>query len=309
MLFLKKNERAIFLFHRILPVRDEMWDPIDPALFKKSLQYIQKQFHVIPLKEMLFYPRPASGKPLAAITFDDGYHDFIDYAIPILDVYKLKASMYVISDSIDKNLPTWTYLLDHIFAKTTKLEWKGFNFFDLPAEYHHTRWSNNKERIEYCKKLKQFLKKIPALRRDEVIAGILTYFDDIAYPDGMMMSWEDIKQVHSAGFEIGSHSVSHPTLATLEDERQIEFELQESAKRIREKTGIEPDIFSYPIGSYDERVKRIARKTGYKAGLAVNGKPYDPEKQDIFEVPRIELYNENWIKNKNRLNGLISYFK
>jgi peptidoglycan/xylan/chitin deacetylase (PgdA/CDA1 family) len=309
MLFFSKQDIAVLLFHRILPVRDNMWDPIDPDLFEKTLRYVQKKFHVVPLKEALFENNMVSAKPLAAITFDDGYSDFIQYAMPVLDKYKMTASMYIVSDCIDRDLPPWTYLLDNIFAKTKKLSWPDIEVNSFPPEYQVTSWNTAEERIAYCKKFKQYLKRIPAQQRNSIIANALLNFNDVEDPHGLMMSWNDVKQIHSAGFEIGSHSVTHPTLATIEDEKTILFELTESARRIKAKTDIEADIFSYPIGSYDERVKQLTKNAGYKAGLAVNGKKYTPGKQDIFEVPRIELYNESWLKTRSRTNGTVSYLK
>jgi peptidoglycan/xylan/chitin deacetylase (PgdA/CDA1 family) len=309
MLFLSKQDIAVLLFHRILPVRDTMWDPIDPLLFKKTLQYVQKKYHIVPLKEVLFENKTTSSKPLAAITFDDGYHDFIDYAVPIMDKFKITASMYVVSDCVDKNLPPWTYLLDNLFAKTKKLFWTNFDATILPPEYQCTKWNSSEERIAYCKKIKQYLKLMPAQQRNNIVTSALLNFDDVENPSNLMMSWEDIKQIHSAGFEIGSHSVTHPTLATIEEEESITFELIESARHIKEKTNIVSDIFSYPMGNYDERVKRLTQKAGYKAALAVNGKKYTQGKQDIFEIPRIELYNESWLKTKLRSNGTVSYIK
>ncbi|UAY52228.1 polysaccharide deacetylase family protein [Ferruginibacter albus] len=307
MVFLSKQNIAVLLFHRILPLRDEMWDPIDPALFKQTLDYAKKKFHVVPLSEILFNQKPRSSKPLAALTFDDGYHDFIDHAIPILDAHKMKASMYVVSDCIDKNLPTWTYVIDYLFVNTKKLQWDNFNHPDLPGEYHLVKWNTQQERINYCKKLKQYIKWIPASKRDEIINDLLINFDDVKSPHGLMMSWAEVKQINNAGFEIGSHSVTHATLATIEDDNVVEFELKESAKRITAQTGIVPSVFSYPIGSYDERVKKLTKKAGYKAALAVNKKMYAPERDDIFEIPRIELYNESWLKTKMRVNGTVSY--
>ena len=307
MLFISKKNIAVLLFHRILPVRDEMWDPIDPLLFDQTLQYVNKKFFVRPLQELLFEKKICSTKPLAAITFDDGYKDFIEYALPILDKYNNKASMYIISGCIDKNLPTWTYTIDYLFSKTQKLDWKNFDFPELPVEFLTTYWKNANERIEYGKKIKQYLKKIPAAKKEKIIESMLLNFDDIKRPNGLMMSWDEIKQLHNSGIEIGSHSVTHPTLATIEDENLIEFELKASASTIKEMTGITPDIFSYPIGSYDERVKRLVKKAGYKGALAVNQKIYNPVTMDLFEIPRIEFYNESWIKTKARANGMISY--
>ncbi len=291
-----------------MPVRDEMWDPIDPVLFEQSLRFLQKHFHVISLSELLFNP-PLSTRPLAAITFDDGYHDYIDYALPLLDKYKMNSSLFVIADCIDKNLPTWTYIVDYYFSQSGKLTFNDVDLSGLDEQYQVKKWNSKQERIDYCKKFKQYIKSIPGQRRDSIINDMIRNFNDIESPEGIMVTWDEIKQVKAAGHEIGSHSVSHPTLVTLGDDDLINAELKNSAERIAQQTGIIPRIFSYPIGSYNQRVKQLTKDAGYKAALAVNEKPYNPKKEDLFEVPRIQLYNESWAKTKLRMNGAITLLK
>src|SRR5438067_13192415 len=115
MIFLSKQNSAVLLFHRVTPVRDKMWDPMDPVFFDNTLLYVQKNFHTLPLNELLFDVPRHSSKPLAALTFDDGYKDFIDYSIPILNKYSMPASMFVVADCIENNTPTWTYVIDYVF--------------------------------------------------------------------------------------------------------------------------------------------------------------------------------------------------
>jgi len=309
MLFYSRQDKAILLFHRVHPHRDPMWDPMDPALFADTLKYMQKNFHVITLNELLFDKTIRSSKPLAALTFDDGYRDFIEYSIPIMDKAKVKASMFVVTDCIDKNVPTWTYIMDHVFANSEKMEWNGFDVSSLPEEYHKTSWPDKNEKMDYCRSFKQYIKWISADSREAIINSLLKNFDDVEYPSGMMMSWEEIRQIQSAGFTIGSHSVTHPSLRTIPDNGTITTELKDSSQRIKEETGVVPEIFSYPLGSYDERVKEIAKHVGYKAALAVNYTKYNPAKQDMYEIPRIELYNEGWGKTKMRINGILGYLK
>ena len=309
MIFYSKQDKAILLFHRVLPERDPLWDPIDPALFKQTLKYVSKNFHVVTLDEILFEKNVSSSKPLCALTFDDGYRDFIDHAIPILDKEKISASMFLVTDCIDKGIPTWTYIVDHIFANSNKMEWAGFDPAELPEEYSKMKWETKQEKIDYCRKFKQYIKWIPSTKRDIIIKSLLENFNDTTYPPNMMMTWDEVRQIQAAGFGIGSHSVTHPSLATIEDKDAIRFELAQSKKRIKEETGFDSTVFSYPVGSYDERVKEIARETGYKAALAVNYKMYNPAKQDIYEIPRIELYSESWLKTKLRINGTFTYLK
>ncbi|CAN5761210.1 polysaccharide deacetylase family protein [soil metagenome] len=309
MLFYSKQDKAILLFHRVFPERDPLWDPIDPSLFAETLKYMRKNFHVISLDELLFEKNIQSTKPLAALTFDDGYRDFIDFSIPIMDKAGMTASMFIVTDCIDKGMPTWTYIVDHIFAHSAKMEWKGYDPLLLPDQFRKIKWENREAKMNYCRKFKQYIKWIPSTTRDVIVKSLLENFNDVQYPPGMMMNWHEIRQIQSAGFSIGSHSVTHPSLATIKDEDSIRFEMEESANRIKAETAKSPQIFSYPVGSYDERVKKIAEETGYKASLAVDSKMYDPSKQEMFEIPRIELYNESWLKTKMRINGVYGYLK
>ncbi len=309
MIFYSKHTALVLLLHRVLPVRDAMWDPMDPKLFERTLQYVQKHFHVIALQELLFHRPAVSSKPLAAITFDDGYRDFIDYSIPLLKKYNIPASMFVTTDCIENNLPTWTYLLDTVFEKSGILCFSDFDASALPAEYSKTNWGSAAERIAYGKKIKQHLKWIPSLQRKKIINAILKNLYDVTLPVGMMMGWDEVRQAQAAGYEIGAHSVSHPTLATLEDDVELDYELNYSAQQLHEKAGIEKSVFSYPCGSYDERVMAHTQRAGYKAGLAVDRKLYEPMKDNIYAVPRIELYNESWLKAGMRMNGTISFIE
>ena len=57
--------------------------------------------------------------------------------------------------------------------------------------------------------------------------------------------------------------------------------------------------------SYNQTTKRLSREAGYQIGLAVKQQVYDPKKFDLFEIPRIELYNEPWLKTKLRIENVI----
>ncbi|MBM3251149.1 MAG: polysaccharide deacetylase family protein, partial [Candidatus Omnitrophica bacterium] len=156
---------------------------------------------------------------------------------------------------------------------------------------------------------KKQLKKMPNGRRKSVINRLQQCFDDIEVPKGLMLSWEDIIQIKNAGIEIGSHTVGHPPLAAIEDDKEVEFELLHSANLIKDKTGEFPKAISYPVSSYDERVKNISRQAGYKIGFAVDQDIYDSTRYDNFQIPRIDLYNENFFKAKLRISGILGRLK
>ena len=307
MIFFSKQNSIILLFHRVAPFRDKMWDPMDTKLFESTLKYVKKNFNTISLNELLFDPPAYSAKPLAAITFDDGYRDFLDYSLPLLRKYNLPASLFVVTDCIEKNIPTWTYKVDYLFENTKKLELKNFAFPGLPEEFKKKHWKNNEERINYGKRIKQYIKWIPSEKRNAIISCVCANFNDVENPEGMMLSWKELNEIKAAGLEIGSHSVSHATLASIEDKNELKQELAISANILKEKLGTISPVFSYPCGSYNETVKDCTRDAGYKAALAVNGTLYNPSEKDLFEVPRIELYNQSWFKTKMRMNGTVSF--
>jgi peptidoglycan/xylan/chitin deacetylase (PgdA/CDA1 family) len=77
------------------------------------------------------------------------------------------------------------------------------------------------------------------------------------------MSWEELKRLAEAGWEIGSHTHSHPRLPTLDD-AALESELQRSRQEIERQLGSCRSL-AYPYGDHDDRVIEAARQARYEA--------------------------------------------
>lgn len=290
-----------FLFHRVNPQRDKLWDPMDVALFEKCVQFIKNTHDVVLIEDLV--GNETKGK-FATIMFDDGYKDNLEYAAPILEKYNCKASFYVVTDCIDKNEVTWTHFLDHAFQNTKKDELN----LDLEFVPEELKKCSAVTRVEFASKLKPFLKKVSHIDRSRVLDIIKETFTDVESPK-LMMNWNDVKQLKNAGHYIGSHSVTHAMLGTIEDEGNVRNELLNSGNKIKEQLGYFPKTISYPVGSFNEVTKRLAKESGYEIGLAVKQTVYDPDKNDNFEIPRIELYNESWWKTRSRITNSLEKFK
>jgi peptidoglycan/xylan/chitin deacetylase (PgdA/CDA1 family) len=76
------------------------------------------------------------------------------------------------------------------------------------------------------------------------------------------MSWHEIREVAEDGWEIGSHTVSHPWLPGL-DEDTLRVELKESRETIEAEIGRPCTSLAYPYGGHDDRVVDAARAAGY----------------------------------------------
>ena len=296
-----------FLFHRVNPQRDVLWGLMDVALFDKCISHISKNYYVVLLEDLVLNQKDfPSNKKYATIVFDDGYKDNIEYALPVLNKYKVKASFYVVTDCIEKNIPTWTYILDYSFQYTNKNS-IDLSFDFLPAELRIKEIGTHAARTAYVRKLKPALKKVTHTDRLKVIEIVQRSFDDVEIPR-LMMGWNDLLQLKNAGHYIGSHTVSHCMLGTMTSEEEIKKELLNSGEKIREQLGYFPVTISYPVGSYNSHTIQHSKEAGYKIGLAVKQQPYNQTTGNLFEIPRIELYNEPWLKTRLRMEGIAQKF-
>ncbi len=296
-----------FLFHRVNPQRDKLWDPMDVKLFDQCIQHISRNYQVELIEELVNSPDFYKKNHFATIMFDDGYKDNLEFAAPILDKHRVKASFYVVTDCIDQNIPTWTHILEHQFLHTQ------MRSIDLSAEFissELTKGTFNTEldRIAFVQKLKPYLKKLSHSQRDWVLKRVAETFSDVEIPK-IMMNWNEVNQLKSAGHYIGSHTCSHCMLGTMSDEAEISKELIQSRKRIEEQLGHAPLSISYPVGSYNQTTIELSKAAGYSLGLAVKQDIYKPQRDNLFEIPRIELYNESWWKTRLRISHTLEKIK
>jgi peptidoglycan/xylan/chitin deacetylase (PgdA/CDA1 family) len=280
---------------------------MDVALFDKCIQYISKKYKVVLIEDLVFSDAIKSKHKYATIMFDDGYKDNIEFAAPILKKYNCKASFYVVTDCIDNNLPTWTHILEYLFQFTKKAE-INIDFDFLPVELRTKNLPTPEERINYVSKLKPFLKKLSHHDRNLVLQRVNATYSDATLPN-LMMNWSDLETLKNEGHYIGSHTITHCMLGTMSNEEDVKFELLTSGNKIKEKLGYFPLSISYPVGSYNERTKILAKEAGYKLGLAVKQNIYNPNKDDLFEISRIELYNESWWKTRLRISNTLEQVK
>jgi peptidoglycan/xylan/chitin deacetylase (PgdA/CDA1 family) len=101
------------------------------------------------------------------------------------------------------------------------------------------------------------------------------------------MSWDQLAELDAAGWEIGSHSHTHPRLPILADEALAE-ELAQSRELCAERIGKPCRSLAYPFGEHDERVVAAAARAGYTAGATLPGRLHPPSP---LRWPRIGVYH------------------
>lgn len=101
------------------------------------------------------------------------------------------------------------------------------------------------------------------------------------------MSWDQLRGLADVGWEIGSHTRSHPHLTELDD-ATLQRELVESKARVEERMGRPCTTLAYPYGDYDERVVRAATDAGYAAACTL---PARLHSERPLAWPRVGIYH------------------
>ena len=122
----------------------------------------------------------------------------------------------------------------------------------------------------------------PALRRHGWPAVLNLEVNNIG-EDGLP-AWA-VRRLAAAGWEVDSHTVSHPDLRTLDD-GALTDELAASATILRRAFGISAALLCYPAGKHDARVRAAARDAGYRAATTVEEGIASPD-DDRFALPRV----------------------
>ncbi|MCK5271063.1 MAG: polysaccharide deacetylase family protein [Sedimentisphaerales bacterium] len=118
----------------------------------------------------------------------------------------------------------------------------------------------------------------------------------------IVMSDKQIEEVDEDGFELISHTASHPKLTRISDS-QLKHELEDSKKTLESITGCEVVAICYPHGDYDARVCHAAQEAGYRLGFTME--PYRAdESPGNFEIGRFSVSARDGLtKFRLKING------
>jgi peptidoglycan/xylan/chitin deacetylase (PgdA/CDA1 family) len=116
------------------------------------------------------------------------------------------------------------------------------------------------------------------------------------------MSWPQIRALHSAGMEIGSHTVTHRPPATL-SERELRYELLESRRILEDGLGASITSVSSPTGFFNPLMRKVAKETGYQA-LCFGEIGLVADDGDPFSLNRVAVKRS---MSENRFRALLRF--
>ncbi|WP_129645566.1 polysaccharide deacetylase family protein [Peristeroidobacter agariperforans] len=262
---LTQRSPRILMYHRFSPDGSGKGLAVDE--FEYQVREIARHFRPVTLSQLVkeLNSPQGPGPKSVVITVDDGYEDFHRYAFPVLRKHGVPATVFVTTDFVDGSLWLWPdvleYALDHCAKKHVSIQVQGQTVeIDLSnADSKKAGWS----------RLVSTSLSLPDARMRELHADVLRQCGVVlpASPtdEYKPLSWQQIREVDSAGIEIGAHTRTHPALSRIPPER-LEEEIAGSKRRIEQELGHPISTFCYPNGTPDdinEQVKATVRAAGF----------------------------------------------
>jgi peptidoglycan/xylan/chitin deacetylase (PgdA/CDA1 family) len=291
---------SALIFHRVLPEADPL-RPSEPVAidFEARMRWVAANFDVLPLSEAA-QALAQSRLPRRAlcITFDDGYADNHDIALPILQRLGVPATFFIATGYLDGGCMFNDVVIEAVrAARAPTLDLGALSLGIYPV-------GNDVERSQAIGGILGRLKYMEPGRRQELALEIAQRVG-ARVPSDLMMTSEQVAKMHASGMEIGAHTVSHPILAehALDAARN---EIAEGRKRLEQITGVPVRVFAYPNGKpvrdYRQEHVTLVRDLGFECavstawGAARSG-------ADLHQIPRFTPWDRDDLRYGLRLIG------
>jgi peptidoglycan/xylan/chitin deacetylase (PgdA/CDA1 family) len=265
---------------------------ISRAMFEHHLECLGRRFQFVSLDEIgerLLSRRPFT-RPVAAITFDDGYQDVYENAFPVLARKGIPAAMFVVTDLVGQ--PFWQIhdKLYHLIAKAfatwndPRHELCGLLAdLGLPAQTL-TRPPATRTPLLAVSSLLPCLSQSDVYR---VMAGLEASVGNGFHDPPKTVTWDILRDMRRGGFTIGSHTRSHVTLP-METPDTVAQELTGSKAKLEQRLGEPIAHFAYPGGQFTADVVQAVAKAGYT--FAYTACPHDTPAHPLLTIERLLLW-------------------
>jgi peptidoglycan/xylan/chitin deacetylase (PgdA/CDA1 family) len=278
----RRQRLSILIFHRVLSEPDPLFPhELDARRFDRLLGLVNACFNLVPLREGLRGLRDGTLPPRAAcLTFDDGYADNAEIALPILQRHGAPATIFVASGFLDGGRMWNDTVIELVRRAPDEVDLTRAGFGVL-------RLASVAERQAAIGTLLNKLKYLPLAQRHDHVE-LLRELVPVALPDDLMMTSTQVRQLHAAGIEIGGHTVNHPILARLSSQ-EARREIADGKEALEALVKAPVRSFAYPNGKpgqdYLAEHAQMAREAGFDAAVSTSGGAAGPA-SDPLQLPR-----------------------
>lgn len=286
---LRDHDGTIVLYgHRVAADDEGYLQGLRPEWLREQLRYLTRHYEIIPLEtlvECLEQRKPPPPRSVV-LTFDDGFRDNVEVALPILESFGVTATIFVVTQSLTDGRLPWSqrlgYAFQHAQVASVRHRWLGDE--GVPV-------GTSQERRRAYATIKRCLAPAPRSDRDAAIDELARALA-VDVPSDRMMTWEHARDALSRGFAIGAHTFSHALLA-LVPEGEAHEEMERSREDLAQHLDIRTPSFCFPGGSTNRRLLAFAREAGFRSAFRPNRhrRVNRPPLSDPFDMARMGLPN------------------
>lgn len=296
--YLNRRKAKILLYHGVIPepVRGMLNSEglhVPARQFEQQIAYVARHYHLMPLGELVDRLRRRDPLPdyTVALTFDDGYLNTYQHAVPVLERYRAPATFFVTTSFVSSRellpLDQLEYLIHATCKASVTLQVNG-----SPQTWPLT---SDGDRRAALYQLKRRVRVLPEAQAADALRNLAQQLDVTGSPQAgyycTPLTWDLVREMASRErLTIGSHAVHHLNLETL-DRARLREELTVSRAVLQERLRRPVEGIAYPGGTFTDDIKQMARDAGYRYGLTTRHGFNDAE-TDVFELRRNEVANE-----------------
>jgi peptidoglycan/xylan/chitin deacetylase (PgdA/CDA1 family) len=273
----------VMIYHRVLEKPDPMMpgEP-DAATFAAHVRLFAENFHVLPLEEGVERLHQGSLPARAVcITFDDGYANNCDIAMPILTARRVPATVFVAPGFLNGGHMFNDAVIESVrhAPRDFDLRPQGLSRFDL---------IDAASRVRAVAEILNKIRFVPPPERLQHVQKI-ALTAGVTQPPNLMMTDAQVVKLVRGGIDVGAHTMHHPILTRVSRE-EARQEILDSKRRLEDLTGKPIRTFAYPNGKpsqdYDRTHVDLVKEAGFELavstawGAATAG-------SDPYQIPRI----------------------
>ena len=271
----------VLIFHRVRAIPDPLFPgEIDAQQFDRLCTWLKHWFNVLPLDQAAALMQ-SGGLPggALAISFDDGYADNHEIALPILQRHGLKATFFIATAFLNGGR-MWN---DSVIEATRLCKAPVLDLTrTVAASLGVLAVESLPDKQAAIGRLIGAIKYLPPQERTEWVNAIVQAAGN-QLPNDLMMDTQQIIALQNAGMQIGAHTANHQILAKLSRSRARQ-EIAASKQALEAMLGRKIDLFAYPNGKpgtdYSAETVELVRELGFAAAFttvaAANTAASDP---------------------------------
>jgi peptidoglycan/xylan/chitin deacetylase (PgdA/CDA1 family) len=265
----RNGKLSILIFHRVLPEPDPLFPgEVDRIRFDEICGWLRRWFNVMPLDHA--YRRLMEGdlpERAMSITFDDGYRDNAEIALPVLQAHQLTATFFVATGFLDDGCMWNDRIVEAV--RCTSEPWIDLNEV-LEVAPHRLPLAGIEQRRAAVQALLPAVKYLSSQQREEAVQRIERLLGaGCAAP--LMMNARHVQLLSESGMSVGVHTVTHPILS-LCTEDQVRRELGDCRASLQSLLQRPVTWVAYPNGvvgrDVGPREFGIVRELGFEAAVS-----------------------------------------